>query len=465
MTVQPRARAVDLLRRDLTGQVLLPADAGYESARRIWNAAITTQPALVVQVADELDVARTVRWAAAEGLQVALRGGGHNIAGTALLEGGVTVDMRGLTEVAVDPPSRRVSAGAGLTWEALDHATQAHGLATPGGVVPATGIAGLTLGGGYGWLSRAYGWTCDNLVGARLVAADGSTVAAGESEDPELLWALRGGGGNLAAVTSMTFRLHVVPDVFRSVAIVSLERAREAVAECREILADASDGLGMVLGFVPRPQSAPGTGGHVLRVGICDLGPHEGAAAADRVAARVPVLHEVRGRVPYETLQALLAAGGELGLGHYSKSRFLMELDDECVDRLVESTHRAGPRSRIVVHGLGGAIARPDALGAAFGHREAVVNLQIDATWVPGEEPGPHVAWARHLYAATAPWGSGGTYVNFLGGDEGEAGLRAAFAPEDLHRLQTVQLRLDPDNIFHQLTSDATSRKRSHDVH
>lgn len=447
--------AARLLSERLDGTVLLPDHPRYESVREIWNAAITKRPGLIARCRGAADVAVAVRVAQEAGLEVSVRGGGHNAAGTALCEGGLMIDLTHLASLTVDTDRRVATAGTGLTWGQFDQGTQVYGLATPGGIVSTTGIAGLTLGGGFGWLSRRHGWTCDNVLSARLVTATGEHVVADERENPDLFWGVRGGGGNFGVVTSVTYRVHEVRGVYAGFLVYELTDAARVLRLCREVMRQASDRACLVIGIGPAPavSTLPTAlrGRRVLRVALCfDGSTEEGSAFAAPFRRHCGPRFEQLGPMSYTSLQTMLDAGGARGFGHYTKSHFLSDLDDDAVDTLVECARTAtSPRSRVVLHSCGGRSSRPDHPDTAFGHRDAAFNLQVDATWEPGADPAPHVAWVRSVWTAMRQFSSGGVYVNFLGADDGPAGLRLAYDPARFRRLRALKSRFDPDNFFH----------------
>lgn len=446
--------AVRQLRRVFGGDVILDGDAAYEQAREIWNAAIEKRPAIIARCRTAGDIRTAIQVAANEGVEVSVRCGGHNIAGTSLCDGGMMLDLSRLKDVRVDPAARTAVTGPGLLWADLDAATTAYGLAIPGGVVPATGVSGLTLGGGYGWLSRMHGWTCDNLLAATVLTASGELVEASADGNADLLWGLRGGGGTFGVVTSFTFQLHPVERVLAGSLVYGIDRARKVLQHARDAMVDAPDEVCLVIGLGPAPAAArmPAdlAGRRVLRISVAGFGtgPQAQRFVSALTRAHKPDFSDVCPR-PYISLQSMLEAGGARGLHHYSKSSFLRDLDDASIDTIVGCAEEApGPLSRIVLHTLSGEIARRDDFDAAFGHRDAGVNLQIDAGWHPHEDAGEHIRWARVVWAATAPASTGGSYVNFLGADEGADGVRRAYGDRRLDRLQALKATLDPENFF-----------------
>ncbi|GAB1690776.1 FAD-binding oxidoreductase [Krasilnikovia sp. M28-CT-15] len=447
--------AAAALVENFRGPVLLPGDPTYEIAREIWNADINRHPGVIARCTQVADVVEAVRVAGQYGLEVSVRGGGHNIAGTALCDGGMMIDMSLLKHVRVDPIGRQATASPGLTWGELDSASQSVGLATPGGVVSTTGIAGLTLGGGFGWLSRRHGWSCDNLLSIEMVTATGEVIRADSDENGELFWGARGGGGNFGIVTSFVFQLHPVNGVYAGFLLYELERASEVLRHCRDLMHDAADEFCLVIGI----GNAPPVAGlpadlrtaRVLRIGFCHSGPiDDGRSAVDSITrAHQPVFAQF-GPMAYRELQTMLDAGARFGLAHYSKSHFLAELSDEAIDTLVQHARQPqSPRSRVVLHTCGGAASRRSEDATAFGHRDALYNLQIDATWEPTEDGSADVAWAKEFGAAMQPFSNGGTYVNFLSDAADRTGVQAAYRGGKYRRLQELKTLLDPGNFFH----------------
>jgi len=440
--------------RPFRGELVLPDDPGYERVREIWNAAITRRPALIARCRDAGDVAAAVRVAREVGLDFSVRGGGHNIAGTSLTDGGLTVDMSLMDRVEMDQDTGTARVQLGLTWGQLDRATHPAGLATPGGIVSGTGVAGLALGGGFGWLSRRYGWTCDNIRSAELVGYDGALLRADPQTDSELFWALRGGGGNFGVVTSLTLQLHPVRHVYAGYLVYPLADAPAMLAHCQQVMAEADDAACLVIGIGPPPDSpdlpAGLAGTRVFRIGLCHSGSAEAGERLARVLAghRRPAFSKLS-MMPYPVLQAMLDAGGVRGLGHYAKSHFLRPLDAAAIDTLLEQAGRApAARCRVVLHTCGGQPSRPGHPDTAFGHREAAYNLQIDATWGLAEDPAGYIAWARQMWSAMLPFSDGGVYVNFLGPDADSRDLVRAYGLDRLHRLQAVKAAYDPENFF-----------------
>src|SRR6516164_6563712 len=452
MTALTRS-AADRLRTDFRGQLILPGDEGYDAARAVWNGAIDRRPALIARAAGTGDVVTAVRFAREQGLPVSIRGGGHSAAGFAVADGALMIDVSGLKESLVDPAARTAAAGAGLLWRELDMATQAYGLATTGGVDGTTGIAGLTLGGGIGFLDRLAGLTCDNLLSAEVVTADGRVLRTDADTHPDLFWALRGGGGNFGVVTSFTYRLHAVTEVHGGLLGYTTDRAAEVLQAFREFSADAPDRLALYAGLVTAPP-APFVPEHLRGQRVVGLIPvYFGAAdEATRVLApllaAIPPVLDLTKPMSYQEVQRLVDGFNPPGMHHYYTSEWLYDLDGQTIGELVATAADApSPSSAIIVKRMGGAAGRVPADATAFWYRDAAYHLDIHAQWAPGSPPGPHMTWARAVrQAARRDWAGGG-YVNFIAADEGPDRVRAAYGG-NYARLARVKAAYDPDNFF-----------------
>jgi FAD/FMN-containing dehydrogenase len=445
---------VRALRDHLTGEVVGAGDEGYDTARSVWNGMIDKRPDAVVRCATGDDVSAAVGIARAAGLPIAVRGGGHNVAGLATSEGGVVLDLSRMNAVTVDAERRRVTVQGGAIWREVDAATQAYGLAAPAGLVSETGVAGLTLGGGIGWLRRKYGLTCDNLVAAELVTAQGEQVRASAEENPDLLWALRGGGGNFGVVTSFEFLLHPVgPEV--AYALVFYDGA-ETVAGLRALRAVAGDMPEEVApiaftGSVPEMEGIPAeaAGRPMLAVAAAYVGPpDEGERHLRPLRGLATPIADLSGRMPYTQLQQFLDEDYPRGRHYYWKSAALAELSDAVIDVVAEyAATQPSTLSTIDVWQMGGALQREPAGGSAYAGRSAGWLVNPEADWDEADADEVNVAWARSLITALQPH-TVGTYLNFPGFlEEGERQLRAGFG-DNYERLVEVKTRWDPDNVF-----------------
>jgi len=442
------------LAREFRGELMRPGDPPYETARRVWNGAIDRRPALVARCTGVADVRAAVRFARERDLLVAVRGGGHNVAGTATCDGGIVVDLSAMKGLRVDPVARTARAQPGLLWGEVDRETQAFGLATPGGIVTHTGIGGLTLGGGLGWLMRRYGLTIDNLLSADVVTADGEFLRASADENADLFWGLRGGGGNFGVVTSFEYRLHLVgPTVLAGVMLHPAARAREVLASYREYVATAPDELMtiVILTTAPPAPFLPTSvhGQPVVIIGACYAGSMDDGQRAIAPLRRFgPPLADTVGPTPYVSHQALLDPGVPHGLGYYWKSEYVAALTDPLIETLAKQAWRAAtPESYTIIFHLGGAVARQDPEASAFEDRRAGHAVNIDAVWSePGRAPAC-MAWTRDFWETIRPYSTGRVYVNFLG-EEGQDRVRAAYGDVKYERLRALKRTYDPTNLF-----------------
>jgi FAD/FMN-containing dehydrogenase len=437
------------------GELLSPESGGYDEARRVFNGMIDRHPALIARCADADDVAAAVRLAATQGLELSVYGGGHGVTGSAVCDGGIVVDLRALKAAAVDPAAKTVRAEAGLNWGELDAATQEHGLAVTGGRASDTGIAGLTLGSGSGWLERKCGFVCDNLIQAEVVTASGEQVIASETENADLFWGLRGGGGNFGIVTAFHLGLHDIgPIVFGGLLMYPAAMARDLLRFYRDFMESAPDevcgGLAFVtappLDFVPEPVR----GQPVVGVVCLYAGPIDDAEDAFRPLLEFgPPGINMTGPMPYVAVQQLLDDANPTGMQNYWTADFLTELPDEAIDTLVElATRPVSPLSDVIVVPGGGAVARVDDAATAFGQRNAPWNVHYLSMWADPADTDRNIAHTRALAAAMKPWTTGRVYLNYIG-DEGVGRVEAAFGPEKYQKLQALKQKWDPTNLFH----------------
>ncbi|MEA2598608.1 MAG: hypothetical protein QOF01_5077 [Thermomicrobiales bacterium] len=443
-TTDQLSSAVAAFRQRHRGDIIHPEDEGYDAARAVWNGMIDRRPALIARCADTTDVVAAVRFAREQGLAVAIRGGGHNAAGLAVADGALVVDLTAMNAVEVDPERRTATAGGGTTWGVFDAATQAHGLATTGGAISTTGIGGLTLGGGLGYLMRSYGLACDNLIAAEVVTAEGQAVTASEEENPDLLWGLRGGGGNFGVVTSLTFRLHPVSTVLGGLIVHPIDRAAEAFRFYREYTATAPESVTVFAGLMHSPDGMP-----IVGYVVCASGPLDEAEEALRPLREFgPPIADQVGPMPYTALQQMLDEGFPSGLPVYWRSHFLTDLGDGAIEKMVASYATVtSPLSAVLVEHVGAAVARVDRNATAFDHRDAEYNLAIISRWPDPALADASIAWTRELWDAMTPHARG-VYVNYLGVGEAEDRVRAAYGDEKYARLVEIKNRYDPTNLF-----------------
>ncbi len=438
------------------GRLITPDSADYDVARAVWNGAIDRHPRLIARCVGTGDVVSAVRFAREQNLDIAIRGGGHNVAGTAVCDDGVVIDLSDMRAVHVDRAHRTAWVQGGALWGDVDRETQTHGLATTGGIVSHTGVAGLALGGGIGWLMRKHGLTVDNLIAATIVTANGEQLRVSEREHPDLFWALRGGGGNFGVITSFEFRLHEVgPVVLAGPVFWDARDATAVLRFYRDFIREAPDELSTVVRFgtaPPLPVIPPHLHWRpVVMIGSCYAGPQREGERYLRPlrGARTPILDLV-GRTPYVQWQSGLDSTVPHGLNYYWKSTHLPELGDDLIDVLVKHAFMySSPRSYVAMFHLQGAVSRVGDTTTAFGNRAAVHAMTIDAVWGPAEDFGERdTSWAKDFLAALERFRSG-VYVNFLGGDEAPSRIREAYGAPVYDRLVAIKTRYDPENVFH----------------
>ena len=437
------------------GRLIRADHADYDSARAVWNGAIHRRPRLIARCIGTTDVVAAVRFARDQDLEIAIRGGGHNVAGTAVCDDGIVIDLSAMRAVRVDPADRRAWVQGGALWGDVDHETQVHGLATTGGIISHTGVAGLTLGGGIGWLMRKHGLAVDNLLAVDVVTADGEMLRASEDEHPDLFWALRGGGGNFGVVTSFEFRLHSVgPTVLAGPILWNASDARDVLRFYRDFVHDAPDELGTVVRFgTAPPLPAISENLHwrpVVMIGICYAGPIERGEQVLRPLREFRRPLDLVGRTPYLGFQSALDSTVVHGWNYYWKSTYLPELTDDLIDVIAgHAFSSVSPRSYAAMFHLKGAVSRVGEGRTAFGNRQASHAITLDAVWRPGEDFGERdTDWTRGFFAALDRFRDG-VYVNFLGGDEDPGRVREAYGDSVYKRLVDVKTTHDPDNVFH----------------
>jgi FAD/FMN-containing dehydrogenase len=435
------------------GELIQPDAPSFDEARSIFNAMVDTRPALIARCSGVSDVIAALRFARDNDLDVSVRGGGHSVTGHALCEGGVVVDVGPMKGVRVDPARKTAWVQAGCNWGELDRETQAYGLAVTGGRVPSTGVAGLTLGGGSGWIERKYGYTVDSLISADVVTADGQVVVASEDENPELLWGLKGGGGNFGVVTAFEFQLHEVgPIVLGGMMMWPADRAGEMLRFYRDYITAAPDEVGGASAILSAPpeEFVPEEirGKPVFGVIWCYVGPvEEGQKHLQALRDQGPALDIVQ-PMPYLVVQRLIEPGNPPGNQQYWKAGFIQELTDDAIDHWVfHASNVVSPFTASIMLPLGGAVARVGEDETALGFRDAGWNYHILSQWPDPAEQERQVAWTREFAEAMGPSSLDGVFLNFMADETGDL-VQRAFGPEKYARLQALKDRYDPENVF-----------------
>jgi len=447
------APALTRFERDLRGEVITPKHPDYPMARRVWNAMIDRRPLVIARPRDAADVVTVVRFAREHDLPFAVRGGGHNVAGTGVCEAGVVCDLSAMRAVRLDGAAPVAHAQGGATWADFDGAAHAIGMATTGGMVSTTGIAGLTLGGGLGWLMRAHGLACDQLVGVELVTADGRTVSCDSSDHPDLFWAVRGGGGNFGIATTLSYRLHPVDTVLGGLLIYPLESATAVLRHYDQYCRDTPDPVTTAAAFATAPTESaafpPSLWGRpIVMVALCAIGASDAVHQAIAPLRRFgPPAVDLIGAMSYPALQCSLDAGSPPHARNYWKACYLNALSPDLIAKLVDNFARAAsPLSQVLIHQIGGAVARVDEQATAFPHRRSPYLINVVGMWQRPEDDAVNVEWTRNFWNAIRHAATG-TYVNYLGDDE--AGwIDRVYPPQTLTRLARAKAKWDPDNFF-----------------
>jgi len=438
---------VDTLRAGFSGTVLEPSDDGYDDARRVHNGLIDRRPALIAKCSNTADVVDAVRYARDAGLEISVRGGGHNVAGRAVADGALMIDLSTMKGIHVDPAARTVRAQGGVNWREFNRATAVHGLATTGGAISTTGIAGLTLGGGLGWLMAKHGLAADNLIGVELVTADGGVVNVSEDSDPDLLWALRGGGGNFGIAASLEYRLHPLTMVTGGLIAHPIDAGPELLRFYRDAVAGASDDLTIFAALAHTPD---GSGMKIAGMIVFHTG---SPAQSERDLEPFktwgsPIVVEV-GPMPYPVMNTILDANYPKGQPNYWLSSFTAGLTDGLIDTAAErfaSVPSIG--TVILLEQFHGAVCRVGPTDTAVPHREEGWNLALPSTWTDPADNEANIAWTRETHAALAEHLSERRWLNYLADDQGEDAIRSAYGP-NYSRLVELKRRYDPDNVFH----------------
>ena len=454
--------SIEQLRAAMAGAVLVPGEAGYDDARRVWNADIDRRPAVIARCTCAADVAAAVRFAVESGLEVAVRGGGHSISGASVVDDGLMVDLSQMSAVHVDAAARRARTGGGALLGDLIAAAQEHGLALPVGAISHTGVGGLTLGGGMGWLTRKHGLTIDNLLGAEVVLADGRILRASSDEHPDLFWALRGGGGNFGVVTEFEFALHPVgPMIELGMLFWPLTQGREALRAARQVVGSLPDGVNVVIAALNAPPAPFVPEQHQLQPGYAVVvagfhGEEEHRAVLDRFRSAVPPLWEFASPMPYLALQQMLDEPNAWGNHYYDKGLYLEDLTDEAIEALVEHVPRkSSPLSVVLLYRLDGAYCQVADDATAFsGRRTPRYNVFVIADGPVPELLELDRPWVRAVHDALAAHSPvEDTYVNAMSGDEAEDRVRAAYGAAKYERLARVKHQYDPANVFRRNTN------------
>jgi FAD/FMN-containing dehydrogenase len=435
------------LSKTFAGQLLQSGDPDYENARRVHNGLIDRRPSLIARCRGVADIIDAVKMAYDHGLEVAVRGGGHNVAGRSTTDGGLMIDLALMSGIHVNPKARVARAQGGLTWNLFNRETQLHGLATTGGVISTTGIAGLTLGGGLGWLMGKHALALDNLLSVELVLADGSTVTASNDENPDLFWGVRGGGGNFGVAASFQYRLHQVgPIISGGVIAYPFGEAWDVLRFFRDTTASLPDDLMVFGGLLHAPD---GSGTKLAAMIVCHCGsPADGEKAAGAIKSfGAPVVDGI-GPLPYSTMNSMLDAAFPRGALNYWKSSFLAGLSDEAIRTMIDCFARCPtPMGSLLLEHFHGAVTRVGVTDTAFPLRAAGYNLLVLSQWMDPKDNEACISWARTSHAAMQPFMGGGRYVNYLGDDEAEAEVVSAYGP-NYRRLQQIKAKYDPDNFF-----------------
>ena len=446
MSAQLGSDAVEAVRAQFSGRLLGPDDERYDETRAVHNGSIDKRPALIACCQNTADVVDAVRLARSEGLEISVRGGGHNVAGKATTDGGLMIDLAGMRGSYVDPVRRRARVQGGATWNDYNRATHLHGQATTGGVISTTGVAGLTLGGGLGWLMGKYGMAADNLTSVELVTADGEVVQVSADTEPDLFWGLRGGGGNFGIAASLEFETHPLDTILGGIVAYPISEALSVFSAYQEVTADPPDELVTFLGMVHAPD---GSGHQIVAVPVCHCGD---IAVGERLVAPVrsvgtPALDAI-GPLPYPVQNTLLDGAFPKGARNYWKSAFFKELSTEVIETLVDAFARVpSPMSGMVIEHFHGAVTRVDPTATAFPHRQPGFNIVLTGEWLDPSEDDANIAWVRSTFEAIAPFTAEAVYVNYLGDDESDR-IGSAYGP-NWERLVGLKRKWDPDNAFH----------------
>jgi FAD/FMN-containing dehydrogenase len=433
----------------IRGDLILPEHDGYDEARKVWNGMIDKHPAAIARCSGTADVMDVVKYAREKNIPVSVRGGGHNVAGKALKDGAITIDLAGMHGIRVDAANKRARVQGGAIWAAVDRETLAFDLVTNGGTVSTTGVGGLTLGGGFGWIMRKHGLSCDNVMSADVVTADGRLLVASKNENSDLYWAIRGGGGNFGVVTSFEFKLHDLEPITGGMAMYPQSMLKDMFHFYRDYTSTAPDSVSAGAGVIFGPPGTPLEGQAAGVIIVCHKGP---AGDGERLVKPIkdfgPPALDFIGPTTYKAQQSMFDAGSPAGLRNYWRSNMMTELSDAAIDTLVA---RAGemppPASMIFIEHMGGAVGRVGAQDTAFSNRHAQYNTSVFGTWVNADEDERNIAWVRTFGDELRQFATGGAYVNYMAADEAAGNIRAAYEA-NFKRLTEVKRKYDPTNFF-----------------
>jgi FAD/FMN-containing dehydrogenase len=433
----------------LRGEVITPSDPAYDGARRLWNGMIDKHPAAIARCSGVADVIDVVNFSRKRGLPVTVRGGGHNVAGKALRDGAIAIDLSPMRGIRVDPNLRTGRAQGGVLWGEFDRETLVFDLVCTGGTVSTTGVAGLTLGGGLGWLMRKHGLSCDNLVSADIVTADGRLVTANDAENDDLFWAIRGGGGNFGVVTSFEFALHNLEPIVGGLAMYPEKMLRDLLPFYRDFTSSAPDSVTTMAGVMVGPPGTPVEGQNAGWVAVAHSGPtSEGKRLLKPIKEFGPPAVDLIGPMSYTSLQTMFDAGSAPGNRNYWRSNFLTELGDDVIDAiLARSDELPRPGTMILLEHLEGAVARVGEHATAFSNRSAKYNVSILGSWVDAADDTKNIAWTRKFGDELKSFATGAGYVNYMSADESAERIRATYQA-NLERLRSVKRKYDPGNFF-----------------
>ena len=437
---------VDALAATFSGELLRSGQDGYEEARRVHNGLVNKSPALIARCTSPADVAAAIAFARSGGHEISVRGGGHNVGGSAVTDGGVMVDLSGMKQITVDPDARTLRAQGGVTWAELNDAAAEHGLAVTGGAISSTGIAGYTLGGGLGWLMSMYGLAADNLLSVEIVTADGEVLEASETSNPDLFWALRGGGGNFGVATTFEYRVHPLAQIVGGLIAHPFAAAPDLLRFYRDAITDLPDELSVFAALVHAPD---GSVAKLAALVVCHVGSPEQAEQdlAPFLAYGEPLLVQV-GPMPYPELNRMLDDGYPFGSLNYWKSAFTTGLDDGLLDAAIERFESVpSPMTALLFEHFHGEVTRIGVSETAVPHREPGFNLLITSVWTDPAETAENVAWTRESFDALGPHLAARRWLNYLGSEDDVDAVRNAYGP-NYNRLAEAKRRYDPDNVF-----------------